>query len=211
MAVATNRRLWSSPPVGTPAPAPVTSWADRPVNAPINAAADVVLPMPKSPPMRQSTPAAICSEAIRMPTASAASAWSGVMAASEAMLAVPSATLSVLTPGSGSRGVFTPTSTTTTSAPTASANTEMAAPPLLTVATMAAVISDGHALAPSATTPWSPANTTTTGLRGAGGGQTPAIPARWTATSCSRPSAPGGMARVAHRARASSMASASSG
>ena len=49
--------------------------------------------------------------------------------------------------------------------------------------TIAAVTADGQALAPSATTPWSPANTATAGEAGTGGGQRPVTPARWTARS----------------------------
>ena len=56
-------------------------------------------------------------------------------------------------------GWATPTSTTTTDAPTWRASTLMAAPPAQKLATIWAVTSDGQGVTPASTTPWSPANT----------------------------------------------------
>ena len=107
-------------------------------------------------------------------------------------------------------GPATPTSTTVTVAATTRASALIAAPPAAMVATMAAVISWGHALAPSATTPWSAANTTTAGRWGTAGGHRPVTPARCTARSSSAPSDPGGLARDDQRSRAALMAASSS-
>ena len=87
------------------------------------------------------------------------------MAGATARLAVPAATLRGHRPEAASqpdgRGVATPTSTTTTVAPAWRASTLMAAPPVTKLATIWAVTSWGHDVTPSATTPWSPANTAT--------------------------------------------------
>ena len=67
----------------------------------------------------------------------------------------------------------------------------MAAPPAQKFATICAVTSWGQAVTPSATTPWSAANTATVTGSGTGGGQRPAIAASWTPTLSSMPSEPG--------------------
>ena len=93
------------------------------------------------------------------------------MAGRLAMLAVPGAHPPVqhVGPALGvqvARSDDTPTSTTVTEAPAWAAKALIAAPPAAIDRTMAPVISLGQALAPSATTPWSPANTTTAGCVG---------------------------------------------
>ena len=87
----------------------------------------------------------------------------------------------------------------------------MAAPPETKLATIWAVTSWGQGVTPSATTPWSAANTTTAAGAGTGGGQTPAMPASCTLRSSSRPSDPRGLVSRSCRARASAIAAASSG
>src|SRR5262249_59355407 len=100
----------------------------------------------------------------------------GVIAGWTAMLPVPGRTLRRTRPGvSVPMGVATPTSTTMTSAPVCRARTLIAAPPAQKLATICAVTSCGQAVTPSATTPWSAANTATVTGSGTGGGQVRAI------------------------------------
>ena len=73
-------------------------------------------------------------------------------------------------------------------APTWRARTLMAAPPAQKLATICAVTSWGHGVTPSATTPWSPANTATVTGSGTGGGHAPAMAHSWTPMSSRRPS-----------------------
>ena len=69
----------------------------------------------------------------------------------------------------------TPTSTTSTSAPTWRASTLIAAPPATKLATICAVTSCGHGVTPDATTPWSAANTATAPGVGHRRGHVPAM------------------------------------
>ncbi len=210
-AASTSATLTGRRSSGRPAPGPTTFVAATPQMAAMRHADGVVLPIPMSPATRRSAPPSTHRWAASRPTASAARASSTVMAGPRAMLAVPGRTLVCSMPAAPSRSPATPTSTTQKVAPTTSANVHTAAAPAAIVATMAVVTSEGQALAPSATTPWSPAKTTTAGAIGTGGGDWAVMPARWTARASRRPRAPGGLARVSQRARAAAMAAASSG
>src|SRR5581483_2325937 len=90
-------------------------------------------------------------------------------------------------------------------APVWRARTLMAAPPAQKLATICAVTSCGHGVTPSATTPWSAANTATAAGAGTGGGDVPAMAASCTASASIRPSEPGGLVR---RSRCSAAAAA---
>ncbi len=126
--------------------------------AAMSAADGVVLAMPMSPVMRQRAPEAMARAATSAPTSRASSVSVRDMAGPTDRSAVPRATLRCSTPGSGgeslrSNGDATPTSTTTTSAPTWRASTLTAAPPARKLATIWAVTSWGHGETPAACTP----------------------------------------------------------
>ena len=124
---------------------------------------------------------------------------------------MPGRTLRSISPGAGSSGPATPTSTTTTSAPTSAANAFTTAPPARKLATICAVTSCGHGVTPWACTPWSAAKTATVAGVGRGAGQLPAIPASCAATSSRTPSEPGGLVIRSSRSRAARSAAASRG
>ena len=194
-----------------PVPRPVIAPAGRPVRWAIRHADAVVLPMPMSPVAMTSYPARARSSATRIPVPTAAAASARVIAGPVERSAVPGRTLRAHTTRSSLTSVATPMSTTTTSAAASRASTLTAAPPARKFSTIAVVTSCGHGVTPLATTPWSAANTATAARCGYGGGQAPAIPASRTDTSSSTPSEPGGLVSDACRARAASIAAASSG
>src|SRR5207249_2362184 len=78
-----------------------------------------------------------------------------------AILSVPRASAQSIRPADRGNGPATPKSATTTRAPACRASTLMAAPPARKFSTICAVTIWGYALTPSATTPWSAANTKT--------------------------------------------------
>ena len=126
-----------------------------------------------------------------MPTSTARRACSRVIAGPAVMSAVPSATRRGEQPGLRVERRARPRRRPrTTSAPTWRANAFTTAPPARKFATICAVTSCGHGVTPWACTPWSPAKTATAAGSGSGGGHAPAMPARATASSPTRPSAP---------------------
>ena len=127
------------------------------------------------------------------------------------MSAVPAATRRCRSSGCASSVVRTPTSTTVTLAPTCRAKALTTAPPARKFATICAVTSCGHGVTPWACTPWSPAKIATAAGWGNGGGHDPAMPARATARSSTRPSAPRGLVMRSNRSRAAARASALTG
>ena len=116
----------------------------------MSAAEGVVLPMPMSPVTSSLAPRSSASRATSAPTLSAARASSVLMAGPSARFAVPWRTLRARSPwASPGIGDATPTSTTTTEAPTWRASTLMAAPPAQKFATICAVTSEGHGVTPA--------------------------------------------------------------
>ena len=194
-----------------PVPRPVAAAGSAPVKAQISAADAVVFAMPMSPVTRQRLPAATRSRAISRPTVSAAVACSRVIAGPSVKSAVPGAILRGSSPGTGSSGAATPTSTTVTSAPAWAANALTTAPPARKLATIWAVTSCGQGLTPWAWTPWSAAKIATQAGSGSGAGQLPARPASRTDTSSSAPSEPRGLVIRSCRSRAAVIAAASGG
>src|SRR5659263_641743 len=175
-----------------PVPRPVAATGSAPVNAAISAAEAVVLAIPMSPATRHRTPLATRSRATSVPASTAATASARVIAGAVDRSAVPRRTLRSIKPGSAGSSVATPTSTTTTRAPTWAAKAFTPAPPARKFATISPVTSCGQGLTPWACTPWSAAKTATPVGSGIGGGQVPASPASWTETSSSTPSEPRG-------------------
>jgi hypothetical protein len=102
-------------------------------------------------------------------------------------------------------------SRTLTLAPTVRAMAFAAAPPAQKLPTIAAVTSCGQGETPRARTPWSPAQMTTAGFSGTGGGTSPAIPASRAPISSSLPRLPGGLVSANCRSRARTTAPSSSG
>ncbi len=174
----------------------VTSAAGEPVSAAINAAEGVVFPIPMSPVTNARAPRSSARWASSTPTSSAAVASSWLIAGPKARSAVPRATVrrtsADVSPGMSDA---TPTSTTTTSAPTCRARTLIAAPPAQKFATIWAVTSTGHGVTPEATTPWSPAKTVTVTGSGTGGGHAPAMALNCTPRDSTRPREPWGFVR----------------
>src|SRR5205823_6557766 len=113
--------------------------------------------------------------------------------------------------GWAGRSDATPTSTTSTSAPTAVAIALTAAVPEQKPAIMAAVTSRGQGETPRSSTPWSPAAISTTGRRGTGGGHARASAASRTPVASTRPRLPGGLTSRSWRRRAAARASPSTG
>ena len=101
-----------------PVPRPVTVAGDSPVRAAMTAEAAVVLPMPTSPVAMMSRPFSSSASTTSMPISMARTACSRVIAGPCAMLAVPMRTFWWRTPSAALRSAFTPTSVTTTRAPT---------------------------------------------------------------------------------------------
>ena len=108
------------------------------------------------------------------------------------LFAVPMRSFFWRTPTAALRSAFTPTSVTTTRAPTWRPMTLMAAPPAAMLNTIAGVTSAGNALTPSAVTPWSAA-ITAMALLSITGWALPWIPASWMESVSRRPSALGGL------------------
>jgi hypothetical protein len=133
------------------------------------------------------------------------------MAAPRLRSFVPGLTFAPRKEGCRSSSVATPTSSTLTRAPTVLAMALTAAPPAQKFRTIAAVTSRGHGETPRPRTPWSPAQTTTAGLSGTGGGHSPAIPASRAPSSSNRPRLPGGLASARWRRPASATAPSSGG
>ena len=100
-----------------------------------------------------------------------------ITGASPPPVPAPARTFCRVRPGAASSSVATPTSTTITRAPVWRASTLIAAPPARKFWTIWAVTSCGHGVTPSASTPWSPANTATAAGAGTGGGDTPVMAA----------------------------------
>src|SRR5664280_1055025 len=194
-----------------PVPRPVAAAGSAPVNAAISAAEAVVLAIPMSPATRHRTPLAIRSRATSVPASTAATASARVIAGAVDRSAVPRRTLRSIKPGNAGSSVATPTSTTTTRAPTWAAKAFTPAPPARKFATICPVTSCGQGLTPWACTPWSAAKTATPVGSGIGGGQVPASPASWTETSSSTPSEPRGLVSQSWRCRASAIAAVFSG
>ena len=208
MTLVLRARVSSSMPV----PRPVTSVGALAVNQAMSAADAVVFPIPMSPVTSIRAPDASACAATSTPTSSAAAASVGVMAGSRARLPVPRRTVRRTSVSDSSGiGVATPTSTTTTRAPAHSARMLMAAPPEQKLATIWAVTSWGHGVTPSATTPWSPANTATVTGAGSGGGHIPAIAHSCTPMSSNFPSEPLGFVNRSWCSRAARAAPSSTG
>src|SRR5919107_1631043 len=146
-----------------------------------------------------------------MPTSTARTASSRVIARSTVMSRVPGRTLRDSRPGAASSSPATPTSTTTTWAPTWAAKAFTAAPPARKLPTIWSVTSCGHGVTPCAWTPWSPAKTATAAGSGSDGGHSPAMPARATARSSTRRSAPRGLVMRSSRSWAAARASTLTG
>jgi hypothetical protein len=127
-----------------PVPVPTTSRAGTPSSALVNAAAAVVLPMPISPRSKASAPSATAWAASVAPAEMAALASLGSMLRSRRMLPVPGRIerrkrLTRGRVGTPDRSPATPTSMSATSAPACRASALIAAPPDMTLATIAAV------------------------------------------------------------------------
>ena len=146
-----------------------------------------------------------------MPTSTAASTWSGVIAGPFVMSAVPAAILCACRPGACPTSPATPMSTTMTSAPTCRPKALMTAPPARKLPTICAVTSCGHGDTPCAWTPWSPAKTAMVTGSGIGGGHTPYMPDRRVPRSSRAPSEPGGLVSMDWRSSAAVIASREAG
>ena len=175
-------------------------------------AAGVVFPMPMSPVTRRSTPPlSTSSSATPAPAITARAASSRVIAGPRLRSSVPRRTFAARSKGCLSNSPATPTSRMLTLAPTVFARAFTAAPPVQKLLTIAVVTAWGHGETPRSRTPWSPAQTTTAGLSGTGGGHSPAIPASRAPSSSNRPRLPGGLVSPRCRLRASSAAASSRG
>ncbi len=205
----TTSTLRSTPRASSPVPGPHISAGSRPRSAQESAAAEVVLPMPMSPSATTLAPASTSSAASEAPRSSASDAVSRLIAGPSAAFAVPSPSRRLRTAGC-SNGSTTPASTTSSSAPSERASTQIAAPPDAKFASIWRVTSCGYALTPSAATPWSPAATTIAGRSGSGA----IVP--WTAAICaascsSRPRLPRGFVLRSSSASAAARTSSSTG
>src|SRR6185436_20061583 len=98
---------------------------------------------------QQPVSSATRSLATSTPTLTAPRTWAGVIAGPTVMSAVPGATLRASRPGAAGTSPDTPTSTTTTFAPTCRAKALITAPPARKLATIWAVTSCGNG-----DTPW---------------------------------------------------------
>ncbi len=181
-----------------PVPRPVVSAGGRPVKAETRQAAGVVLAMPMSPVTRRSTPPLpTSSSATPAPAITARAASSRLMAGPALRSSVPGRTFAARKSGCRSSSAATPTSSTLTLAPTVLAMAFAAAPPSQKFFTIAAVTDRGQGETPRSRTPWSPAQITTAGPSGTGGGHSPAIPASRAPSPSSLPRLPGGFASPA--------------
>ena len=152
-----------------PVPRPVTSAAVRPVKAAMRQAAGVELAMPMSPVTSRSAPPAMRSPAAAAPASTAAAASARLMAGPSARSAVPGRTRARRKRGWSGRSDATPTSRTSTSAPTVAAMALTAAVPEQKPAIMAAV-TRGQGDTPGRAPPWSPGGDQDDG---------PAVGGRW--------------------------------
>src|SRR6266545_4945249 len=166
--------------------------------------------MPMSPVSSRSAPASSSSPAAAAPSSTARAACSRVIAAATARSAVPRRTLPWRTIGWGAGAAATPASSSRTSAPIAPAMALTAAWPAVMAVTIAPVTACGHGVTPWATTPWSPAATSSAGLAGTGGGQRPAMAASRMPSSSSRPRLPAGFSSRDWRSVAAASAARSS-
>ena len=124
MASRTAVTLRFQPSSSMPVPRPTTTTGSVLVMAPMRAAAGVVLPIPRSPAMRRSTPESTSWSATRCPICSERITWSSSMASSRSMEPQLRETRS-----SPHTSWSRETSTTRTEAPAARPSTLMAAPP----------------------------------------------------------------------------------
>ena len=203
--------LRSSVASSIPVPRPVTSATSLPVNTLVRAADAVVFAMPMSPVTSSRLPCATSELATSIPTSTAASTSSAVMAGPWLRSAVPRATLRDNRPGAAGTSPATPTSTTVTSAPTCRPSALMTAPPARKLPTICVVTSCGQGDTPWAWTPWSPANTAIATGAGSGGGHSAYMPARREPRSSSAPSEPRGLVSMACRASAAATACSDAG
>ena len=194
--------LRETPWVSRPVPGPASDSAGASSSAQAMAAAAVVLPMPISPPMKSCAPPCCARSAVWRPACRARASCSAVIAGSFAKFAVPGPRLRRSTPSSGPGSTTVPRFNTSSVAPSWRASTLMAAPPRAKFRTISVVTACGNADTPSATTPWSPANTPMCTRSSVGRG-VPCMPARRMASDSSRPSAPGGLVSCVCRCSAS--------